>query len=171
MQKPWVQSLGWEDPVEEGMATHSSILDWRIPWTEEPSGLPSIGLQRVRHDWSNSKHTHTHTHTHTVIAWASSRNRLKTLISPGSIHLAAPMAAVHLCWMPCHSLTLYLVQTESTCQAPKSVSTLTSLTHAYLQDIVGSVPGHHNKASISIKWVTEMFWFSSTYESYTYTIL
>ena len=45
----WVRSLGWEDPLEEEMATHSSIFAWRIPWTEEPSGL-SIGSQRVRHD-------------------------------------------------------------------------------------------------------------------------
>ena len=45
----WVQSLGWEDPLEEGMATHSSILAWRIPWTEEPGGLQSMGSQRVRH--------------------------------------------------------------------------------------------------------------------------
>ena len=45
-----VQSLGWEDPMEEGMATHSSILAWRIPWTEEPGGLQPLGLQRVRHD-------------------------------------------------------------------------------------------------------------------------
>ena len=49
----WVQSLGGEDPVEEGMATHSSILAWRIPWTEGPGGLQSIGSQRVRHDWSS----------------------------------------------------------------------------------------------------------------------
>ena len=41
-----VQSLGWKDPLEEGMATHSSILAWRIPWTEEPDGLQSIGSQR-----------------------------------------------------------------------------------------------------------------------------
>ena len=45
-----VQSLGWEDPLEEGMATHSNILAWRIPWTEEPNGLQSSGLHRVRHD-------------------------------------------------------------------------------------------------------------------------
>ena len=45
-----VQSLGREDPLEEGMATHSSILAWRIPWTEEPGGLQSIGSQRVGHD-------------------------------------------------------------------------------------------------------------------------
>ena len=46
----WVRSLGWEDPLKEGAATHSSILVWRIPWTEEPGGLQSIGLQRVRPD-------------------------------------------------------------------------------------------------------------------------
>ena len=51
MQEIWVRSLGWEDPLEEeGMATHSSNLAWRIPWTEEPGGLQSIGLQRVRYD-------------------------------------------------------------------------------------------------------------------------
>ena len=44
-----VCSLGWEDPLQEGKATHSSILAWRIPWTEEPSGLQSIGWQRVGH--------------------------------------------------------------------------------------------------------------------------
>ena len=49
MQETQVQSLGWEDPLENGMATHSSILAWSIPWTEEPCGLQSIGLQRVRH--------------------------------------------------------------------------------------------------------------------------
>ena len=45
-----VQSLGQEDPLEEGMATHSSILAWRVSWTEEPGGLQSIGLHRVRHN-------------------------------------------------------------------------------------------------------------------------
>ena len=50
MQETWVRSLGWEDPLEKGMATHSSILAWRVPWTEEPGGLQSMGLHRVRHD-------------------------------------------------------------------------------------------------------------------------
>ena len=50
MQETWVQSLGWEDPLEENMAIHSNILSWRILWTEEPGGLKSMGLQRVRHD-------------------------------------------------------------------------------------------------------------------------
>ena len=48
-QETWVQSLGREDPLEDGMATHSSILAWRIPWTKKPGGLQSTGFQRVRH--------------------------------------------------------------------------------------------------------------------------
>ena len=44
------RSLGQEDPLEEGMATHSSMLAWRVPWTEEPGGIQSMGLQRVRHN-------------------------------------------------------------------------------------------------------------------------
>ena len=51
MQETWVQSLGWEDPLEKGKATHSSILGWRIPWTKEPSGLHSPWHRRVGHDW------------------------------------------------------------------------------------------------------------------------
>ena len=50
MQETQVRSLGWEDPLEKGTATHSSILAWRIPWTEEPGGLQSIGSQGVGHD-------------------------------------------------------------------------------------------------------------------------
>ena len=50
VSETWVRSLGWEDPLEKGMATHSSILAWRIAWTEEPDGLQSVGLQRVGHD-------------------------------------------------------------------------------------------------------------------------
>ena len=52
MQETWVQSLGLEDPLEKGMATHPSILAQRIPWTEEPGGLQSIASQRVGHDWA-----------------------------------------------------------------------------------------------------------------------
>ena len=50
MQKTQVLSLSWEDPLEKGMATHSSILAWRIPWTEELGGLQSMESQRVKHD-------------------------------------------------------------------------------------------------------------------------
>ena len=54
MQEICVWSLSQEDSLEEGMATHSSIFAWRIPWTEEPGGLQSMGLQRVRHDWATN---------------------------------------------------------------------------------------------------------------------
>ena len=63
MQETQVQSLGWEDPLEKEVATHSSMLAWEISWTEEPGGLCSLGLQRVRHDFV-TEDTHTHTHTH-----------------------------------------------------------------------------------------------------------
>ena len=57
MQETWVRSLGQEDPLEKEMAIHSSILTWRIPWTEEPGGLQSTRSQRVRHDWvTNTAH-------------------------------------------------------------------------------------------------------------------
>ena len=57
MQETQVQSQVWEDPLEKEKATHSSILAWRISWTEEPGGLQSMGLQRVGHDWE-PKHTY-----------------------------------------------------------------------------------------------------------------
>ena len=52
MQETQVRALGQEDPLEKGMATHSRILTWRIPWTEEPGGLQSMGPQTVGHDWA-----------------------------------------------------------------------------------------------------------------------
>ena len=65
MQEIWVQSLGREDPLEEGMATHSSILAWKIPWTEEPSRLQSMGSQRVGRGWV-TKHALT---LHICLPW------------------------------------------------------------------------------------------------------
>ena len=50
MREIWVRSLGWEDPLEEGMATYSSILAWKIPWTEKPGRLQSMGSQRIGHN-------------------------------------------------------------------------------------------------------------------------
>ena len=50
MRETWLQLLGWEDSLKKGMTTHSSILAWKIPWTEEPDRLLSMGSQRVRHD-------------------------------------------------------------------------------------------------------------------------
>ena len=69
-KKTWVRSLGWEDPPEEGMTTHSSTLAWRIPWTEEPVRLQSMGLQRVGHGCLG----------HGVWAVNSTRETLKALV-------------------------------------------------------------------------------------------
>ena len=57
MQETWVLSQSQEDLLEKGMATHFSILAWRIPWTEEPGRLYSMGLQIVRHDWATNTYT------------------------------------------------------------------------------------------------------------------
>ena len=58
IRETWVQSRGWEDPLGEKMTTHSSILAWRIPGTEEPGKLQSMGLQTVGHDWATKHSTH-----------------------------------------------------------------------------------------------------------------
>ena len=60
MWETWVRSLGWEDSLEKEVATHSSILAWKISWTEEPGGLQSMGSQRVRHDWATNTYFLTH---------------------------------------------------------------------------------------------------------------
>ena len=57
-----VRSLGWEDPLEKEMATHSSILAWKIPWTEKPGGPQSMGSQRVGHNWAQCSFARAHTH-------------------------------------------------------------------------------------------------------------
>ena len=59
MPETQVRPLGWEDPLEKEMTTHASIFAWRIPWTEEPGRLQSMGLQRVRHNWVANAFTFT----------------------------------------------------------------------------------------------------------------
>ena len=63
MQEMWAQSLDWEDPLEEGMATHSSSLAWRIPWTEERGGLSIHGVTKSRTQMTTRVHACAHTHT------------------------------------------------------------------------------------------------------------
>ena len=63
MQERWVQSLGWEDPLEKEIAIHSSILAWGIPGSEEPGQLQSMGLQIVGHNWATNTFTFTNTFT------------------------------------------------------------------------------------------------------------
>ena len=70
MQEMWVQSLDWKDPLEKEMATHTSILAWRIPWTEKPGRLQSMGLQRVGHDLPTEQQQ-PGSQGHTVLKWQS----------------------------------------------------------------------------------------------------
>ena len=72
----WVWSLGWEDLLEKGMATHSSILAWRILWTEDPGMLQSMGSQRVGHDWAASA---AHTIYNTIVNVKEEMNFLQYL--------------------------------------------------------------------------------------------
>ena len=86
----WVQSLGWENPLKEGLAAHSRILAWRIPWTEEPGGLQSIGSHRVGHNCSDSaQHS-----TKTRILAVSFQNAYAVCIFSNTKHLSASFANV-----------------------------------------------------------------------------
>ena len=73
MKETWVWSLGWEDPLEKGMTIHSSIIAWRILWTEDPSGLQFMGLQRVRLDWVTKAITFPPTETQITLKYADSK--------------------------------------------------------------------------------------------------
>ena len=113
MQETQVWSPYWEDPLEKGMATHSSILAWRIPWTEESSGLQSMGSQRVRHNWVTK-------HTHSVRNWSSfmllhvgiqfsQYNLLKTLSFLHCVFLLTQCTYTVHCVLPLCTLTSYHV--------------------------------------------------------------
>ena len=100
MWETWVWYLGWEDPLEEGMVTHASILAWRIPWTKEPDKLQSLGSQRVRHDWVTDTHTHTQATITTISFW-------NICITPQ--RNPVPLAAIlHLCLLQLLT-TIYLL--------------------------------------------------------------
>ena len=83
MLETWVLSLGWEDPLEKCMATHSSILAWWIPWREEPGGLQSMGSQSVRHDWVTKHSTAEPDQTKVKITHTYAFTQKETCISIG----------------------------------------------------------------------------------------
>ena len=84
MQETWVQSPGQEDPLEKGMATHSSIFPWRILCIEEPGELYFMGSQTTGHDWATHTHTHTHTHQRNLVLGELSFNPHLVLSFPKS---------------------------------------------------------------------------------------
>ena len=82
----WVWSLGWEDPLEKGMATHSSILAWRIPWTEEPGGEESMGPQRVGRDWATTTLSFMLQHVSALHSVSEMKNTLEIVSIILSLH-------------------------------------------------------------------------------------
>ena len=99
LQETWVWFLGWEDPLEAEMATHFSILAWRIPWTEEPGGLQSIGWQRVQ-DWATNTFTFKKKLVITVMMTKLQlllQQLLMTLASPCGLHSASFYIHCFLC--------------------------------------------------------------------------
>ena len=113
MQEMQVWSLGWEDLLEGGLATHSSILAWKIPWTEEPDRLKSMGSQTVIHVWNNWTHIHTHKakDTSTLIyfhtLFGSNLFLYFYFVSDKSIHC---MLILCFFWEPTKSFPLFLTQ-------------------------------------------------------------
>ena len=101
MQETRVQFLGQKDPLEKGMAIHSSILAWRIPWTEEPGGLQSVGSQRVGHDWA------TNTTLLLLLVVVQSLSCVQLFMTPwtAACRLLCPvrhlleLAQIHVCWV------------------------------------------------------------------------
>ena len=101
MQETRVWYLGWEDPLEKGIAAHSSILAWRIPWTEEPSGLQSMGSQRVGHDWvTNIKAWYFSHIVHMIMAILSLKldsNLVHSIAAWNDLSLYFLYESMHLC--------------------------------------------------------------------------
>ena len=101
MQETQVQLLDLEDPLEEGIATHSSILSWKIPWIEEPGGLQSMVLQRVRHDWATVTHTQ---HVQNSFLYFPILQSCLPFLSPDFLPRCIPLSLSHLL----NRISLYL---------------------------------------------------------------
>ena len=111
VQKTRVRSLSWEDPLEKEMATHSSIFAWEVSWTEEPGGLQSMGLQRVRHDWA----TNTYLLIHVAASWSN-------------------ILLIHIYWGP----TMCLIVLEDTEKSSRTLSL--SREPLYSSKIISGLP-------------------------------
>ena len=143
MQEIWVQSLGWKDTLEKGMATHSSILTWRIPWTEETDGLHSMGSQRVRHDWV----TNTHTKQNIYFSSVQSLSRVWLFATP---------------WTAAHQASLSITNSWSLPKLMFIESVMPSnhliFCHPLLlpPSIFPSIRVFSNKSAFHIRWI--MYW-------------
>ena len=123
-QEMWVWFLGWEDPLEKEMATHSSILEWKIPWSKELGRLQSMGSQKVRHDWATKQHStltessHDITFSEHTASKEPDQNRILSLrfqnaLSPATPSLLCHSSCCHYHTLPWHFLPYYYVHVLS----------------------------------------------------------
>ena len=132
MQDTWVQSLGWEDTLENEMATHSSILAWRIPWIEEPCRLPSTGSQRVRHDWITNTFSF-----HTLIWHHFWVNYMLPILLMGRLVLVCQFSSVQ----SLSRVQLFVTPWTAACQASLSITNSQSLLKLMSIELV--MPSNH----------------------------
>ena len=152
VQETWFWTLGWEDPLEKGVTTYSSILAWRIPWTEEPGGLQSMGLQGVRQDWATN--THTHTHTHTATYWL--RNLGYVISSPwapvSSLLKDKILTISYICYVIVQLLScVWLFVTLWTTGHQTSLSFTTSQSLLKLMSIEPVMPSNQQSHPLSVE--------------------
>ena len=139
-----VWSLGWEDPLEKGMATHSSILAWRIPWTEKPGGLQSMGLQRVGHDLATEQEC-THSKLDhfiplvTLMLWEDGKASDLCLRRQTLRELVRTRRALNILQ---RDLDLILCVSETAVELRAKKQTV--LGFVWVLDIASSAPGHCN---------------------------
>ena len=114
--KTWVWSLGREDPLEEGMAVHSSILAWRIPWTEEPGELLSTGWQRVGHNWSDLACKHTIVYCVCVLSCSVMSDSLRGIDPRDQTGISASAGGFFVSWAnrEAHNRVLFSNKNELT---------------------------------------------------------
>ena len=127
MRETRVQSLGWEDPLEKEMAIHSSTHAWKIPWTEEPGRLQSMGLQRVGHDWATSL-CHTSDNYTLFISWARGT-------SFQSLLLLLDLLSLPSCYVMCF-IIFVIILWESEVKVAQSCLTLCNCVDCTLHGIL-----------------------------------
>ena len=146
MQETWVWSLGQEDPLEKEMETHSSILAWKIPWTEEPGGPQSMGSQKVGHNWVTNTHTHTHTHVYMYVINAVSQFSCSVVSDSATPWTAAHQASLYITYS--WSL-LKLMSIES---VKPSNHLILCRPHPFQPSIFASIRVFFSESVLPIRW-------------------
>ena len=137
MQERWFQSLGQDDTLEKEMATHSGILSWESPWTEESGGLQSVGFQRVGHNWM-TEHTHTHWNLIGIVAliWPKENLLFIWLMQKKKVSLAIARYK----YATCPHLSPWLYKLRGSWTLSINLQLKMSALLSYFQDIIEICP-------------------------------